>query len=371
MEQALHPDRALLQKDGISPTPASAERKTGRIEFLDVLRGIAALFVLLQHCVVSLAFLRWTCRYINFGEIGVVVFFIVSGFIIPVSLEKYNSLSRFWIGRVLRLWPIYVASLIAAVLVNPIAKELPAYYAAHPARFVLGNFSMFQEYLGIPNALGAYWTLSLELIFYVACSALFFFGGLRRTKLWLALLALSLLLAQIGLAAALHRSLPAGRIGLLVTAFFGTMLYRHLSAPLSRTSIVLVLCGLFSVFTICFWIRFDKYPSAAAGTLPHPDARTTILSWGCAYLIFLTIFMLRGRQFPRVLLWIGQISYPLYLFHGIVLVLAPKNLPWPVLLIGVAGVSLAVSQVVHVWIEQPVGRFQKTLLPRRAVALPT
>jgi peptidoglycan/LPS O-acetylase OafA/YrhL len=352
------------------PAPGT---QRGRIEFLDVLRGFAALLVILQHSVEagSPRFALWTNKYINFGEVGVVVFFIVSGFIIPVSLEKYNSLPQFWLGRVLRLWPTYIASMIGAIAIHPFAHELPAYFKAHPTRFILGNLTMFAEYLRIPLALGAYWTLSLELVFYLLCSLLFLIGSLRKTKLWLAVSALSLLLAQSGIALAFHKSLPAGRIGLLVTALFGTLLFRELSPRSSRTTIGVAMAGIFASFAVCFWIRFDLYPPIGPGvsTTLRPNAAGTIASWICAYLVFLLIFSLRSRAFPRIFLWIGQISYPLYLFHGLVLAMVPKHLPSPVLLMLVLAPSLALAHLVHILIEQPVGRFQHKLLPHRAVTL--
>jgi peptidoglycan/LPS O-acetylase OafA/YrhL len=339
---------------------------------LDVLRGVAALLVVMQHSVeaASPGFVRWTNKYVNFGEVGVVVFFIVSGFIIPVSLEKYNSLSRFWLGRVLRLWPAYIASLVGAIAIHPFAHELPRYYRANPALFILGNLTMFEEYLRIPLAIGAYWTLSLELIFYLLCSMLFLLGSLGKTKLWLALSALSLLLAQSGLALAFHRSLPAGRVGLLVTALFGTLLFRELRQGPSRKTIGVAMAGVFLCFAVCFWIRFNLYPPIVANpspTVPPIHATGAIASWMFAYVLFITILTCRERAFPRVLIWVGQISYPLYLFHGLILALIPKYWSPIVLLTAVLTASLPVAYIVHVLIEKPVGRFQHKLLSHKGI----
>jgi peptidoglycan/LPS O-acetylase OafA/YrhL len=328
----------------------------------------------MQHSVeaASPAFVRWTNMYVNFGEVGVVVFFIVSGFIIPVSLERYNSLPRFWLGRILRLWPAYIASLVGAMAIHPFAHELPRYYRAHPALFVLGNLTMFEEYLRIPLAIGAYWTLSLELVFYLLCSMLFLLGGLGKTKLWLALSALSLLLAQSGIALALHRSLPAGRLGLFVTALFGTLLFRELRQGQSRKTIGVAMTGVFLCFAVCFWIRFNLYPRMAANPspiVPPVHATGAIASWMCAYMLFLAIMAFRKRAFPRVLIWVGQISYPLYLFHGLILALMPKHLSPLVLLTAVLTASFPVSYIVHILIEKPIGRFQHKLLPHKAITL--
>jgi len=360
----------------VSITTASTG-KSRRIEFLDVLRGIAAFLVLCQHCVesVSTGFMQWTLKYVNLGEVGVVVFFIVSGFIIPVSIEKYNSLSRFWLGRVLRLWPTYLASLLMAVLLTnqhiPASNTFRDAFAVHPARVILGNLTMVAEYIRIPLAIGAYWTLALELFFYVLCSALFLFDALRRSWTWLWASMGLLLVSQLAVAIGAHKSLPAGRIGLIVTAFFGALLYRQKSDSDLQKMILRVLPPLFAVFVVTFWVRFELYRPATAGpyVLWHPSALCVIISWMTAYLFFLAVYLQRSWRFPRVLIWIGQISYPLYLFHALVLAASPKSLPWPVFLLGTFATSLLVAHLTHILVEKPVARFQHKLLPHKPASV--
>jgi len=351
--------------------------KSKRIEFLDVLRGFAAFIVLCQHSVecVSVFFTQWTAKYMNFGEVGVVIFFIISGFIIPVSLEKYNSLSRFWMGRILRLWPAYIASLVLVIVLNGFkvlrVNQLPEFYHSHHVLFMLGNMSMFAEYLRIPNAIGAYWTLSLELIFYILCSFLFLFGVLGRTRIWLWVSIGTLLLSQVAIAMAFHKSLPAGRIGLIVTALFGTLLYRQRGEAKLPKTILTVLPAMFTVFAVTFWLRFDYFYTSYSvlGRLKpsHPTALCAVISWISAYLIFIVAYALRSKQFPRLFTWVGQISYPLYLFHGLVLGVVPATLTWPVFLLITLIVSLLIAHLTHVLIEKPVGRYQHKILAHRPV----
>ena len=84
-------------------TPSSSRGEHHRRwEFLDAVRGLAALLVVLQHSP-----MRFGKDHLSYGLAGVVAFFLVSGFIIPVSLERYASLPRFWSGRILRIVPLY------------------------------------------------------------------------------------------------------------------------------------------------------------------------------------------------------------------------------------------------------------------------
>jgi peptidoglycan/LPS O-acetylase OafA/YrhL len=206
----------------------------------------------------------------------------------------------------------------------------------------------------------------------VLCSIIFLIGSLGRTRFWLALSALSLLVAQIGFALAFHRSLPAGRMGLIVTALFGTLLFRELKQEPSRKVIGTALVGVFLCFTVCFWIRFDLYPSipgSSSPTVAPVNATCALASWMFAYLLFLGILALRRRTFPRIFIWVGQISYPLYVFHGLVLAVIPRHLPPLVQLAAVLAASLPIAHVVHILIEKPVGRFQHKLLRHSAIVV--
>src|SRR5436190_4062549 len=85
--------------------------RAGRLEFLDTVRGVAALVVALQHTSEQVwpQILGWSHTWFRPGEFGVLAFFLCSGFIIPASLEKRGRLGEFWIGRFFRLWPLYLS----------------------------------------------------------------------------------------------------------------------------------------------------------------------------------------------------------------------------------------------------------------------
>src|SRR5262249_50882169 len=88
-------------------------KATDRLAFLDALRGVAALAVVLEHglgrCVP--AYQAWSARYFTLGQAGVCLFLLISGFIIPLSLEKGGSNFRFWMRRFWRLFPLYWLSI--------------------------------------------------------------------------------------------------------------------------------------------------------------------------------------------------------------------------------------------------------------------
>src|SRR5579872_736183 len=89
---------------------AAARPTTNRLAWLDAMRGFAALCVVFDHSSYHvLTSLRgFLYHWFDFGQYGVFVFFLVSGYIIPASLERKGSVRGFWTGRVFRLYPPYI-----------------------------------------------------------------------------------------------------------------------------------------------------------------------------------------------------------------------------------------------------------------------
>ena len=78
-----------------------------RLAELDTLRGIAAIMVLLLHFGIF-----------KYGGAGVDLFFIISGFVIFMSIERSRNLKAFWRSRFVRLYPSYWLSIAIAVFSN-------------------------------------------------------------------------------------------------------------------------------------------------------------------------------------------------------------------------------------------------------------
>jgi peptidoglycan/LPS O-acetylase OafA/YrhL len=88
-----------------------------KIQFADTLRGIAAALVMLDH-VLGLAGLSPTAKFplLSLGQFGVALFFLVSGFVIPISLPKY-SVVGFLTARVFRIYLTSIAAFAIALVV--------------------------------------------------------------------------------------------------------------------------------------------------------------------------------------------------------------------------------------------------------------
>ena len=188
-----------------------------RLDCLDGLRGVLAVYVMLGHMAPFADLPAWVERPLSHGGAAVDVFFMLSGLVIVRSLDTHAYAARpFLIARVARIFPVYLVMLAAAVAVQPLAMPFdampwipptgaardiqstgwPPLWAGDLAAHLTMTHGLFPNGLR-PNAwnafLGAAWSLSTEWQFYLLALCL---GrrGLAR------LVVLFLILAVMGLA---------------------------------------------------------------------------------------------------------------------------------------------------------------------------
>jgi peptidoglycan/LPS O-acetylase OafA/YrhL len=156
-----------------------------RLHGVDALRGVAALMVMLFH---------FTTRYdqkfthiaeplfaVPWGYLGVNLFFMVSGFVIFMTLDRVSRPMDFLVSRFSRLYPAYWA---AASLTFATLCLFPEIGKSISLRNALGNGLMFEGLFGIPPIDGVYWTLEVELLFYWSMFLLWVSVGLEACPTW-------------------------------------------------------------------------------------------------------------------------------------------------------------------------------------------
>lgn len=136
-----------------------------RIIELDALRGIAALSVFFYHASIyykdSIYF-----SIFRFGLTGVDLFFIISGFVIFSSIKNKTRI-QFVKSRFLRLFPSYWFAVTFTFILMVIKYYEKGILNQIPFKEYFVNLSMIQEFFGIQNLDGPYWTLYIELFFYL------------------------------------------------------------------------------------------------------------------------------------------------------------------------------------------------------------
>jgi peptidoglycan/LPS O-acetylase OafA/YrhL len=146
--------------------------KTNRNGSIDYLRGIAALMVCFCHFRLSLPeFMRDTAK--TYGELGVQVFFVISGYIIPYSLfrggYRLADFGRFWLKRILRLQPALAAALALTFLLSISAAAVKGQASTAQA----WTYLKAALYLAVPDENPVIWTLIVEVKYYFFVAALF------------------------------------------------------------------------------------------------------------------------------------------------------------------------------------------------------
>lgn len=144
--------------------PSSTKQR--RNNTVDYLRGIAAVMVCFCHFRQAWPeFLQAPAK--TYGELGVQVFFVISGYIIPYSLirggYRLADFGRFWLKRILRLQPALVCALGLTFALSMLAAAIK-----HDAPTTApGSLLKAAVYLGIPNENPVIWTLIVEVKYYL------------------------------------------------------------------------------------------------------------------------------------------------------------------------------------------------------------
>jgi peptidoglycan/LPS O-acetylase OafA/YrhL len=152
-----------------------------RIEIIDGLRGIASLAVCWFHMTNTYPESSMTRLSGHFGWLGVEVFFVISGFIIPYALYRGNyrlgsDWGRFVVKRIIRLDPPYLIAAVMALVLWYLSSLAPGFRGGAP------DISLIQIglHLGYLNSIFDYqwfnpvfWTLAIEFQFYLLLSLIF------------------------------------------------------------------------------------------------------------------------------------------------------------------------------------------------------
>lgn len=286
-----------------------------RLQFLDSARGMAAMVVLIFHAVLAfglqeadlknLAFIFE--KYLDLGKIAVIVFFVISGFVIPYSIrgnDKVQSVKAFIISRFFRLFPIYWLSVILGFFI--IGEDVSR-------TDFLVNFTMLQQFLGFKNVLGLYWTLQIELIFYFLVVVVFLLNILGNNKkmflISLAFLLLALVMSYFRFK--LDMKLPLAIPLALSLMFFGSY-YRSTVLKDDEKAHKLV-----KIYAVIYFLIIPVI--CTLGYNKDMGFNESWYKYTTTYFVGMIIFLIIGKlkASNKFTEYLGRISYSVYLFHPI------------------------------------------------------
>jgi peptidoglycan/LPS O-acetylase OafA/YrhL len=362
------PDNAGQMHVGTSSIPSP---QGARQSWLDALRGFAALIVVFEHSLDALLpEIRGSVSpWFDFGQYGVLVFFLVSGYVVPVSLERRGSVRGFWITRFFRLYPLWGLVAVAGTVFGVVGvyTVLPSQATGQPMTFALAHLTMLQDLLRVPSVVNVFWTLSYEMVFYLLVTAMFVFGVHRasaRTSLTFAVCAL--LAGALVPAGWLSDSLGQGVVGVTAIALLGGIaavlsanrgIRRYGAAVLAVLALLLLtlnsrvgawqsLIILATMFGGTAIYRLERSPTEwvrsrwTIGLVPVLSVTAAVVfgpGWGmseagqqafkwswstaavAAWLTFAAALALRRRVILPFFVWLGLTSYSIYLLHPLIL----------------------------------------------------
>lgn len=349
------------------------ERPGKHFGFVDGLRGLACLWVVFNHLKIpELAVVMPSVAYewlVARGGMGVLIFFVVSGFVIahsllPVELDG-PRLGNFLTRRLVRLSPPYYVSLVVAVVVSAVAAQVKDEPHALPgAGSWLAHLAYIPHLLGIDLINGVHWTLYLEMQFYVA------FG-------------LSLWWMQVT-----ERRRP-GRWRLRATVLAATALVWPVigwsMAP--RPQFIAYWFAFVSGVLVCWranaligsWLWWSFHSLLALAWFMHREQMVATVVLTAPLLLAAT----HGERMARWLRWrpvqfLGAISYSLYLIHapviGVVDWLRSRLLGdgvWAEAAAVVPAISASIAAGWVLWwiVERPAIRWSRALRASRPAAV--
>lgn len=316
-DQPLASSAAVLPASPVRVDPSAISRPAAarRLAFLDTLRFIAASAVLLQHVAErSGGFGSRLVGLLSPGVFGVVLFFVVSGFVIPMAAGHRFDLKRFAVRRVFRIYPL-VLSAFGLVALLGYGTDLAGFAEVKSATVHdwMANLLLVYEYFGVTSFLGVTWTLSIEFAWYaIFAFALLGFGRRFDDKLVVVAPLVILIFACISLLIG-HR-LPLARIGMIYAAILGCRTFRAHDGQLTLRRLYID-TGIFIVtMAISNIVSFGYYRH------PNMTMNQALFPWLIAPILFMLVTCVPNiRHSPfvtnRVTGWLGSISFSIYLLH--------------------------------------------------------
>lgn len=369
--------------------PESASiSKHSRVVFAHQLRGIAALLVLVSHYLgvffdapkivasatyspaLVMAQPAWVeviiSRHIFYGPVGVALFFIISGFVIPFSLKRL-SIKSFLIGRCMRIFPTYwVCFSLSLSIIWLSSLYWSSSIELSPAH-VLSNYLLVQSYMGLPSIDLVNWTLSVEFKFYVLASLTlpWFFKHTTRYCVFissstvLANFLVSCVFPDWKLNSFLLNIFNAAAIEGMYLPFIliGVLFYMHEQRQIPIRSFMV--CAV--VLMVGFGLSWALGPQKEG--FPVAPFQYTF-----ALFLFTFAYLYKEKFKPFLFLdFLADISYPLYAVHGItgyVVMRITLDLGFNFAISFFAALATAVflAIIIHKLIEVPSNKLGKSWL---------
>lgn len=322
---------------------------------LDILRFLAFLCVFVSHVFVFSSF-RFESEFLNTvttylftqGNLGVTFFFVLSGFLITYLLFKEKekngdiSIKKFYVRRILRIWPVYLAVIFVGFVLIPLVLEVFAYYQFLPSSLI--TYTAGTEPYRIPwyilfvanfdtivNGSSAFflailWSVSVEEQFYLIWPAIIKkLSIIKVTNLFFLLILFSFIFRYVYIddLITLRSSTFSFLSDLSTGAFLAYIIFykKNVKEKIQKipswfTSVLILTIPLFFVLYKHIEIQSFANPSV----LNHVLYALMPQILAIFFAMVIAFFCVTGNSFFKgplhdKLVWLGKISYGLYCYH--------------------------------------------------------
>lgn len=327
-------------------------RKIPPLLLLDAWRGIAALWVVALHCCVPFLAVAGNGRFVHFplyavsiwGQTGVVMFFVISGYCIMGAAYgaavSGRSVRQYTFDRARRIYPTYfiacMLGIVGAFIIKfaqshhllPVSNHTLVPLLPQP-KFWLTNLLLIQFELNLPSLLFVAWSLCYEIIFYAMLGVLLWLARIRKSRFpdtspapvfQIGIVALTFLSLTWLLISPETCPFPLNRwyqFGLGSLLFFVFAAKPEVPAWSTRGPIVVA-----GILLILFAVLHPDHITLLHGDFFALNSLPT--SFQAVFCLFFVVLLWVLRPFDislahhrllRPLMWVGTISYSLYLVH--------------------------------------------------------
>jgi peptidoglycan/LPS O-acetylase OafA/YrhL len=338
------------------------------IQSLDGLRAIAITLVILWHITFGLncpSFIYTMGKYLELGNSGIQLFFVVSGFLITGLLLKEKAetgsihLKRFYLKRLLKICPVYFAYILVIAILKVIG------IAQIGGKDFLGPILFVSDFLGSSWLLAHTWTLSVEVQFYLILPLIFIFLPRNYIFLIAVILLYDLFYFFVRLNPALF--VFRGLFLALPPVIFGSMLSLALYKNWLKKIHSVLMHPLFAFSLILSLIIFFPrlYHPARFLRIPYDYIVSSLLM--TAFLYYAVHCNTRNLVYRilnnRLIVYIGLMSYGIYIWQQLFFAPEPVFTAYPAWTAFPLNVILALATALlsYNFIEKPFLRLKAKL----------